>query len=155
MRDAAPTADEVAFLERVTELVPSVQDWYHADEDGTPWMTVSYDDKVDGGMRATWRLDFDGIELVAGRSPGYLNWDDGVRGRATGMSLEPPEGLTLKVHSVEEAAHQAAEWFHTVTDGRASRQTDLPRCVRASTRSVSVQCVPNWRTAPVQDADRP
>lgn len=83
-------------------------------------MTASYDDVVGGAMAITWRIDFDGLELVGGRSPGNLNWDDGVRGRATGMSLEPPDGLVAKVSSPEEAAQVAAGWFERVTQGRAS-----------------------------------
>jgi hypothetical protein len=120
MRDAAPTADEVTFFERLTELIPGAQDWYHADDAGELWMTVSYDDVVDGVMKATWRVDFDGTELVAGQSPSHLNWDDGVRGRETGMVLEPPTGLVAGVDSVEQAVRIAAEWFNTVSHGRAS-----------------------------------
>lgn len=120
MREAPPTASESEFFDRVNALVPNAQDWYHADEDGTPWMTVSYDDTVDGAMATTWRLDFDGRELVGGASPANLNWDDGVRGRATGMSLEPPHGLVAMVSSAEQAAQVAVEWFERVTQGRAT-----------------------------------
>ncbi|UFN43303.1 hypothetical protein [Nocardioides okcheonensis] len=121
MRDAAPTPDEVAFFKRLAELIPGAQDWYHADADGSLWMTVSYDDIVDGQMLATWRVDFDGTELVAGRSPAYLNWDDGIRGRETGMSIGPPSGLIAEVDSIEQAAREAATWLDLVTDGRASQ----------------------------------
>lgn len=120
MRLAAPTADEATFFERLTELIPDAQDWYHADDDGALWMTVSYDDMVNGVMEATWRCDFDGTALVAGRSPAHLNWDDGVRGGATGMDLDPPTGLVARVDSVEQAVRIAAEWFNTVSQGRAS-----------------------------------
>lgn len=120
MRDAPPTAREAAFFDRLSALVPDVQDWYHVDDDGTLWMTASYDETIDGVMATTWRIDFDGLELVGGRSPANLNWDDGVRGRATGMSLEPPDGLVADVSSVEEAAQVAADWFHRVTQGRAT-----------------------------------
>ncbi|MDZ5662231.1 hypothetical protein SFC79_10685 [Nocardioides sp. S-58] len=108
----------MTFFERLTELIPGAQDWYHAD--GALWMIVSYDDMVDGVMEATWRVDFDGTELVAGRSPAHLNWDDGVRGRDTGMSLQPPTGLVAGVDTVEQAVGIAAEWFNTVSRGRAS-----------------------------------
>lgn len=90
------------------------------DDDGTPWMTASYDDMIDGVMAATWRIDFDGVELVGGRSPANLNWDDGVRGRATGMNLEPPDGLVAEASSAVEAAQVAANWFNRVTQGRCS-----------------------------------
>lgn len=120
MREAPPTAHEAAFFERLRTLVPEAQDWYHVDEDGTPWMTVSYDDMAKGVMSTTWRIDFDGVELVGGQSPANLNWDDGVRGRATGMSLEAPDGFVTKVSAAEQAADVAAEWFDRVTEGRAS-----------------------------------
>jgi hypothetical protein len=119
VRDAPPTATESAFFDRLRALVPDAQDWYHVDDDGTLWMTVSYDDMVDGVM-TTWRIDFDGLELVGGQSPANLNWDDGVRGRATGMSLESPDGLVARVASADEAARLAADWFSRVTQGRAS-----------------------------------
>ncbi|GAA2170122.1 hypothetical protein [Pedococcus bigeumensis] len=119
MRDAPPTASESAFFERLSALVPEAQDWYHADVDGTLWMTASYDDMVGGVMVATWRIDFDGLELVGGRSPANLNWDDGVRGREIGMPLDPPHGLVVNFWSVNEAAQIAADWFHLVTEGRA------------------------------------
>lgn len=108
-----PTPDETAFFRGLTAHVPSLQDWYHADADGTPWMTVSFDVVLAGenGVRATWRMDYDGRELVGGRSPGSLNWDDDVRGRETGMPLEPPSGLVVVVDSVEEAVDVAASWF--------------------------------------------
>lgn len=120
MRKAPPTSTESVFFDRLSVLVPAAQDWYHADEDGALWMTALFDDMVDGVMEATWRIDFDGQELVGGRSPACLNWDDGVRGRATGMSLEPPDGLVANVSSPDEAAQAAAEWFGRVTQGRAT-----------------------------------
>ncbi len=120
MRESPPTAIESAFFNRLSALVPDAQDWYHIDDDGTPWMTASYDDTIDGVMATTWRIDFDGRELVGGQSPANLNWDDGVRGRATGMSLEPPDGLVQTVSTAVEAAQIAADWFDRVTLGRAS-----------------------------------
>ncbi|UUW88096.1 hypothetical protein [Pimelobacter simplex] len=120
MRAAPPTASESEFFDRLSALVRDAQDWYHVDHDGTLWMTASYDDMIDGVLAATWRIDFDGLELVGGKSPAYLNWDDGVRGRATGMSLEPPDGLVASVSSAEQAAQVAAHWFDQVTHGRAS-----------------------------------
>lgn len=120
MRDVAATPTETEFVTGLRRRVPALQDWYHADADGTLWVTVSYDDEVDGELRATWRLDFDGVELVAGRSPAFLNWDDGVRGRETGMILDPPDGLTARPASVSEAVEIASEWFSAVTQGRAT-----------------------------------
>lgn len=120
MRELPATPTEAEFLAKLRQRVPAVQDWYHADQDGTLWMAVSYDDEVDGELRATWRLDFDGIELVAGRSPAFLNWDDGVRGRETGMTLDPPGGLTAQPASISEAVEIASEWFSAVTQGRAT-----------------------------------
>ncbi|WP_104106996.1 hypothetical protein [Nocardioides sp. 616] len=120
MRETPPTTSESAFFNRLSASVPDAQDWYHVDDDGTPWMTASFDDMVDGVMATTWRVDFDGLELVGGQSPSNLNWDDGVRGRATGMNLAAPDGLVAKVSSAEQAAHVAADWFDRVTQGRAS-----------------------------------
>lgn len=119
MRDAPPTQSESEFFQRLLERVPMAQDWFHADNDGTPWMTASVDEGPDGSMTATWRVDFDGSELVGGRSPANLNWDDGMRGRTIGMSLDPPDGFTAKASSPAHAAVLAAEWFIAVTDGRA------------------------------------
>lgn len=121
MRDATPTPDEAALFESLVDLIPRAQDWYHADYDCALWMTVSYDDIIDGQMVATWRVDFDGTELVAGRSPAYLNWDGGVRGRETVMSLVPPSGLIARVDSIEQPAREAATWLDVVTNGRASQ----------------------------------
>lgn len=122
MREVEPTESEAKFYEHVRLRVPELQDWYHADPDGTLWMTVSYDDLIDGTMRVSWRLDFDGVELVGGRSPANLNWDDGVRGRTTGMALTPPDGFTTEVISVADAGAQAIDWFHRVTEGRSARR---------------------------------
>jgi hypothetical protein len=119
MREQPPTPDEAAFYASVLASVPAAHDWYHADDDGTLWMTVSYDVVADGGVTETWRVDFDGRELVAGRSPAGLNWDDGVRGRETGMSLAAPHGFVAAVDSVEQAAGVTVAWFDEVTNGRA------------------------------------
>ena len=48
VRDAPPTASESAFFERLSASVPEAHDWYHADDDGTLWMTASYSDMVGG-----------------------------------------------------------------------------------------------------------
>ncbi len=113
MRERAPTAEEAEFLGHLVGLVPGTQDGYYADEDGALWMTASYADTVNGFVVATWRVDFDGTELVAGRSRTQLNRDDGIRWRATGTSLGRPDGA-------QDAARLAAEWFRAVTQGRTS-----------------------------------
>jgi hypothetical protein len=101
MRDREPTAQEVDFFDHLVELVPGARDAYYADDDGAPWMTALYDNVVNGFVVATWRVDFDGTELVAGRSRTRLDRDEGVRWRATGKSLGRPD-------SVREAGHVAA-----------------------------------------------
>jgi hypothetical protein len=120
VRQAPPTPTELAFFDRLKSVVPDVQDWYHVDDDETLWMTASYDDMVNGVMATTWRVDFDGHELVGGRSPANMNWDDGVRARSTGMSTEPPDGFVAKVSSAKDAAQIAADWLDRVTEGRSS-----------------------------------
>lgn len=75
-------------------------------------MTASYDDMVNGFVVATCWVKFNGTERVAGRRRAYLDCDDVDRGRATGKSLERPDGA-------QHAAHLAAAWFQTVTQGRA------------------------------------
>lgn len=119
VRDGLPTADEADFFERLRVHIPALHDWYHEDTDGTQWMTVSYEVIIGPGIVATWRIDFDGRELVGGRSPAQLNWDDGVRGRHTGMSLVPPDGFVAEVVSLEQAVERCAAWLIEVTQGRA------------------------------------
>ena len=111
MRTRPPTQDEPHFIAEVQRLVPGVQDWYHEDADGTPWVIVSYDVMGPNGIADTLRVDYDGTAIRGGVSPANLNWDDGVRADATGMDLAPPEGIQVADLSPIEAAQAASEWL--------------------------------------------
>lgn len=111
MRDQEPTPWEAAFFAGVQAAVPGVQDWCHADDDGTLWMCVSYDVVASDGVTRTLRVDWDGRTLLGGDSPGFLNWDDGVRARAAGVETRLPGGLDVVAGSVEEAVAAASAWF--------------------------------------------
>ncbi|WP_280448898.1 hypothetical protein [Nocardia brasiliensis] len=112
VREQDPTPDEQRFFDALIAQVPEVDDWYHADEDGTLWVTVSLD-FVDstGHIRDTLRVDYDGISLRGGWSPACLNWDDGVRANNAGIDTAPPDGLHRDNVAPVRAAHVAAEWF--------------------------------------------
>jgi hypothetical protein len=113
VRNEEPTESEARFFEALSAKVPNVQDWYHRDANGALWMIVSYD-LVDeqNRVRATLRCDFDGDRLKAGSSPGFLNWDDGVRADDAGMDLSALEALDARVTTPGSAAEIAAAWFH-------------------------------------------
>lgn len=111
VRDTDPTGAERRFVTALQHAVPDVLDWYHADPDGTPWTTVSVDVSCDGAVVTTWRCDWDGERLLGGRSPGYLNWDDGVRARDAGVRTTPPDGLDAEADDPDAAAAVAARWF--------------------------------------------
>jgi hypothetical protein len=64
-----PTTAEQIFFDELSELVPGLHDWYHNDPDGTPWMIVSHDFVVDGGIRDTLRMDYDGRIFAVGGAP--------------------------------------------------------------------------------------
>ena len=104
MAPEAPTLDA---------LVPGLDYWLHADEDGTPWLLVSLDIVEGDAVRATLRLDFDERGIRGGWSPSCLNWDDGVRAEQAMIDLSGPDGLagTADGLSSEDLAHRAAEWF--------------------------------------------
>lgn len=106
-----PTAQERIFFDELSALVPDLHDWYHDDPDGTPWMIVSHDFVVDGELRKTLRVDFDGRGLRGGWSPAYLNWDSGVRARDAQINTTPPDGLSSNDLEPTEAAATAAAWF--------------------------------------------
>lgn len=111
MREEEPTPNETAFVQAVRRRVPEVQDWYHHDADGL-WVIVSLDLPIDGvAILETWRCDFDGKTLHGGRSPGFLNWDDGVRADAANIDFKGPLGLNIRVDDLTVAANQAASWF--------------------------------------------
>jgi hypothetical protein len=103
---------ERRFFDELSSRIPELQDWYHQDADGTPWMTVSYDFiAAGGGVAATLRLDYDGVELVGGWSPSFLNWDAGVRARVAEVDTTPPDGLVASMGTPEEAVGTALPWF--------------------------------------------
>ena len=112
MRNEEPTDSEARFFEALSAKVPDVQDWYHRDSNGALWMIVSHD-VVDGQnrIRETLRCDFDGDRLKAGSSPGFLNWDDGIRADDAGIDLRAPEALDARVTTPDSAAEMAAAWF--------------------------------------------
>ena len=51
MRDADPTPDETRFFQELSRRVPGLDEWYHADADGTLWMCVSFDFVTSGRAR--------------------------------------------------------------------------------------------------------
>lgn len=110
MRDEDPTQAETAFFELLKRRIEGVQDWYHRDADGL-WMIASLDLPLGGPIEHTWRCDFDGKFLLAGRSAGFLNWDDGVRARAAEINVDGALGLNASVTDPVSAAEVAAEWF--------------------------------------------
>jgi hypothetical protein len=111
MRASSPTPDEAEFLALLKERVPDIDDWYHQDPDGTPWMIVSYDIVVASAVRATLRVDFDGHSLRGCWSPAFLNWDDGIRAVGERFDTGPPYGFRADEVSVSEAADLAANWL--------------------------------------------
>jgi hypothetical protein len=106
-----PTVAEHEFFGVLADQIADLQDWYHVDADGRPWMMVSYDLVRDHAIRATWRLDFDGEHMVGGLSPALLNWDAETRAAAAGVDTGAPEGIDADVTSPREAALIAADWF--------------------------------------------
>ncbi|WP_107653394.1 hypothetical protein [Nocardia suismassiliense] len=112
MRDQDPTPDEQRFFATLRTQVPDIDDWYHADDDGTLWVIASLDFvNSDGHIHATLRVDYDGIALCGGWSPACLNWDDGVRAADAGIDTSPQDGLRRDNIGPVEAAQAAAEWF--------------------------------------------
>lgn len=112
MRDIPPTADETRFYEALLKVIPDMHDWYHQDDDGGLWMIASFDViQDDRWIAVTWRCDYDGHSIAAGRSPAGLNWDDGVRARDAKITVLPPGGMQANVTSPEEAAELILPWF--------------------------------------------
>jgi hypothetical protein len=107
----APTSDETRFLAPLKERVPGVDDWYHEDADGAPWMIVSYDFVTDNVVRATLRVDYDGHSLRGCWSPAFLNWDDGVRAEGEHFDTGLPDGLIANDIGVRQAAELTATWL--------------------------------------------
>ena len=111
MHDRAPTGQEASFFAALCDRVPNLQDWYHTDADGTPWMIVSYDLVVDNVVRATLRLDYDEQTLRGGWSPACLNWDDGIRAVEAGIDTDAPDGLLIRDPADPETTTIATTWF--------------------------------------------
>lgn len=118
VRDTDPSPEEFRFFEALSARVPDLQDWYHQDSDGSLWMCVSFDFIEGSSIAATLRLDYDGHRLRGGWSPGFLNWDDGVRAEEAGVETSAPEGLAQDVESPEMAARLAALWFERMINPR-------------------------------------
>jgi hypothetical protein len=111
MRDSEPTPDEALFFRHLSSLVPGLDDWYHADDDGGLWMMASYDFITDNTVHATLRVDYDGRRLRGGWSPACLNWDGGVRAEEALINTSSPDGLHLDDLGPDDAAVAAAAWF--------------------------------------------
>jgi hypothetical protein len=119
-REGDPTVSELTFATSLNALVPGLDFWLHADDDGTPWLLVSLDLIEGDTVRNTLRLDFDSRGIRGGWSPSCLNWDDGMRAEDALINLTGPDGLVLPANrlSIEELARRAAEWFIQPKQGR-------------------------------------
>ncbi|GGP73722.1 hypothetical protein [Saccharothrix coeruleofusca] len=119
-REGGATEAELAFAMSLNGLVPGLDYWLHADDDGTPWLLVSLDSIEDRAVRDTLRLDFDERGIRGGWSPSCLNWDGGVRAEEALIDLSGPDGLVHPADgsSVEDLARRAAEWFTAPKRGR-------------------------------------
>jgi len=111
---------EARFFRELSRRVRGLDEWYHQDADGTPWMLVSYTCGPVGVAVGTLRLDYDGWDLRGGWSPSDLNWDDGVRATDAQVDTGPPDGLSVDCVTCEEAVEIAAEWFgrHIARDAK-------------------------------------
>ncbi|MGW7682465.1 hypothetical protein ACWGID_17115 [Kribbella sp. NPDC054772] len=125
MRDSDPTDVERAFFEGLSARVPGLDEWYHEDSDGTPWMLVSHDFVIGNAVTDTLRVDYDGTNLRGGWSPACLNWDDGVRADDALIDTSPPDGLRLDDVAPGPAAAATARWFaeHIARRDRATPET--------------------------------
>ncbi|HEV2121297.1 MAG TPA: hypothetical protein VGW38_00790, partial [Chloroflexota bacterium] len=102
---------ERRFLAAFPPGPPHLMVWPRADSDGTPWLCVSMDVSRDGRIQRTFRVDYDGQDLVGGLSPAFLNWDDGVRATDAGIDTTPPLGISASGVEPEVAARLASDWF--------------------------------------------
>ncbi|MGW7532415.1 hypothetical protein [Amycolatopsis sp. NPDC054798] len=112
-REGVATEAERVFALSLDALVPGLDYWLHADDDGTPWLLISLDIVEDNAVLATLRLDFDERGIRGGWSPACLNWDGEVRAEDALIELSGPDGLIHPADgaSVEDLARRAAEWF--------------------------------------------
>ncbi|MCW2749633.1 MAG: hypothetical protein JWR83_743 [Aeromicrobium sp.] len=106
-----PTAQETEFLGPLLRNLPELQDWYHNDVDGAPWLMVSYDFVSDRGITVTLRLDYDGRTLEGGLSPASLNWDAETRARDVPIDTSEPDGLFYRPTSIADAVVHARVWL--------------------------------------------
>jgi hypothetical protein len=110
--DRPLTPVEEAFVDAVVGDEPPLLDvWRHVDADGSPWLLISCDFVLDGAVRDTLRLDFDGTVARGGWSQFFLNGDDGVRAESAGVDFDGPDGLAIDEASLPDAAYQARRWF--------------------------------------------
>ncbi|TDP96794.1 hypothetical protein [Labedaea rhizosphaerae] len=118
-REGATDA-ELAFATTLNELLPGLDYWLYADDDGTPWLLVSLDIIDDNAVLDTLRLDFDERGIRGGWSPACLNWDSEMRAEAAGIDVSGPDGLVRQTidSPVEDLARRAAEWFIAPKNGR-------------------------------------
>ncbi|GGS43118.1 hypothetical protein [Actinokineospora fastidiosa] len=119
-RGGDPTAAELAFMTALAALVPGLDYWLHADDDGTPWLLVSLDIVEGDSIRDTLRLDFDERGIRGGWSPACLNWDDGMRAEDALIEMSAPDSLVHPAgeSSIDDLARRAAEWFVAPKRGR-------------------------------------
>lgn len=108
--DLARTPGERAFLGDLLPERPWLDVWPREDADGTPWLCVSLDLTRDNKIIKTARIDFDGSCARGGWSPGFLNWDDGVRAFEAGIDVQGVDGLEA-FGTPQELADAVGAWF--------------------------------------------
>lgn len=110
-----PTKAESDFCGALEALTspPFFDFWLHSlPSDRSPWMLVSLtfcNEK--GGVLKTLRLDFDGVRIKGGWSPGNLNWDCEIPATEAGVNLGEPDGIDKAGESPELLAQLASSWF--------------------------------------------
>ncbi len=109
--NAGRTEAENRFLATLLPGRPRLMVWPRSDVGGAPWLCVSLDFSEGNRIQRTLRLDFDGTSLRGGWSPGFLNWDDGVRAEDAGVDTLGPDGLALDTPDADEAGRTAGRWF--------------------------------------------
>ncbi|GAB4062448.1 hypothetical protein GCM10028777_02200 [Angustibacter speluncae] len=104
-----PTVEERACRDALDVRLPGLDYWLHADPDGRPWMLVSMDIVRRKAVVATPRMDVDRRGARGGYSPGYLNWDDGVRAEHAGIDTSEAPGAHFDAGA--GLVEQVASWF--------------------------------------------